>query len=98
MTVREAYQAAADSFVGAVDQVGDRDWDSPALGVWTVRDLAGHTCRSLTIIEGYAAQPAAQVGFHSPVEYFLKALDGASVHDSIAQRGKEAGLSLGDDP
>jgi uncharacterized protein (TIGR03083 family) len=98
VTVRDAYQAAVDFFVSAVDQVGDRDWDSAALGVWTVRDLVGHTCRSLTIIEGYAAQPGNQVDIEGPVEYFQKALDGAAIHDSIAHRGKEAGLSLGNDP
>jgi len=98
LTVRAAFKEAAEFFVGAVDQTPDERWDSPALGVWSVRDLVGHTCRSLTLIGEYAAQPSAQVDIHSPVEYFQKALDEETVHDSIAQRGKEAGLSLGVDP
>ncbi|PKB63807.1 MAG: hypothetical protein BZY80_05580 [SAR202 cluster bacterium Io17-Chloro-G2] len=98
MTIRRAYADAVDFFVNTVQQTPDGGWDCPALGVWTVRDLAGHACRSLTLIGEYAAHPASQADIHSPAEYFKNALDGPPVHDSIAQRGKEAGLALGDDP
>ena len=69
MTVRDAYEAAAEFFVSTVEQTPDGHWDSPALGVWTVRDLVGHTSRSLTLIGEYAAAPAAQLDIHSPVDY-----------------------------
>ena len=98
MTHRLAFKEAADFFVSTVGLTPDDGWDAPALGVWKVRDLVGHTCRSLSIIAGYAAKPASGVDIHGTAEYFQKALEQTSVHDSIAQRGKEAGESLGDDP
>jgi hypothetical protein len=47
----------------------------PGLGVWTVRDLVGHTCRALTTVEAYAARPAARVELERPVDYMMRAMD-----------------------
>jgi len=95
---RECFAAAAEGFVTAVDAVGDGDWERPALGVWTVRDLVGHASRSLTTIEAYLPIPVDEIVIRSPLDY-LRALRGLSMDtEAIADRGRKAGTALGDDP
>ena len=40
-----AYEQAAQFFADTVAKVGPNQWDDSALGVWSVRDLVGHTSR-----------------------------------------------------
>jgi uncharacterized protein (TIGR03083 family) len=92
---RAAFTAAAATFRGTVAHVGDR-WDQPGLGEWTVRDLVGHTSRSLVTVEEYLdAEPGAievesAVGYYSAVSHIAPA--------SVVERGRAAGVALGDDP
>ncbi|WP_018637813.1 maleylpyruvate isomerase N-terminal domain-containing protein [Parafrankia elaeagni] len=61
---REAFGQATAAFTALVARVGSEDWQLPALGQWTVRDLVGHASRALSTIEAYlptAAQPAPVV-------------------------------------
>ncbi|MCH7622101.1 MAG: maleylpyruvate isomerase N-terminal domain-containing protein [Chloroflexi bacterium] len=59
----------------------------------------GHTGRALTTLESYSANPASQVTLHRPVDYLTQALDSlANPSQVVAQRGKEAGQALGNDP
>src|SRR5664280_3807081 len=39
----ESYLAAAQVFADLVSQVPDQMWESPGLGVWSLRELVGHT-------------------------------------------------------
>ena len=98
--VRLAFSEAAAGFVDGVLSVPDDAWSSPALGVWNVRDLVGHTSRALTQIENYLDAPDADGTISSAAEYFRRALGGVTpaVHDSIAERGRQSGIDLGDDP
>jgi len=98
--IRLAFSEAAAGFVDAVLSVPDDAWSSPALGVWTVRDLVGHTSRALTTIETYLDAPDVDGTISSPVEYFGRALGGVTpaAHDAIAERGRQAGIDLGGDP
>lgn len=60
-TRREAFGQATAAFTTLVTRVGPEDWQLPALGQWTVRDLVGHASRALSTIEAYlptAAQAA----------------------------------------
>src|SRR5262249_8399177 len=96
--IREAYESAAGLFVHTVEQVGPTQWEQPGLGVWTVRDLVGHTSRALLTVELYLAQPAAQPEGLRPVDDFLRAQAGLADPASVAARGREAGVALGSDP
>jgi uncharacterized protein (TIGR03083 family) len=96
--IREAYESAAKWFVNTVEQIGATQWEQPGLGVWTVRDLVGHTSRALLTVELYLAQPAAQREVIRPVDYFLRAQAGLADPASVAARGRAAGVALGPDP
>jgi uncharacterized protein (TIGR03083 family) len=96
--IREAYEIAAGLFVNTVEQVRPTQWEQPGLGVWTVRDLVGHTSRALLTVEMYLAKPAAQREVMRPVDYFLRAQARLADPGSVAARGREAGMALGPDP
>ncbi|UMG92082.1 maleylpyruvate isomerase family mycothiol-dependent enzyme [Nocardioides sp. TF02-7] len=93
---RDAYRAAAERFLATVRLVGDR-WDEPGLGEWDVRALVGHTTRSFLTVEEYAATPADAIRVDSPVEYY-RAARAIAAGPGVAQRGRDAGAALGDDP
>ncbi len=96
--VRDCFSAAAEGFVVVVAALGRDDWGRPGLGEWTVRDLVGHTSRALSTIEAYLGQPSTEVEIRDPLDYLL-AVRGPSVDPSaIAQRGRQAGAALGDNP
>jgi len=96
--IREAYESAAGLFVDTVKQVGATQWEQPGLGVWTVRDLIGHTSRALLTVEMYLATPAAQREVMRPVDYYLRVQASLADPGSVAARGRAAGLALGPDP
>lgn len=73
-------------------------WDEAALGEWTVRDLVGHTSRSLLTVEAYRAQGASSVEVDSPADYFTRILASVGDEAAVAQRGRDAGAALGADP
>ena len=93
---RRAFTDAAEWFVRTVAPVGDR-WDRPALGGWDVRDLVGHTSRSLLTVEMYLGRRAAAVEVASAADYF-RATRAAAADPAVAARGRDAGLALGTDP
>ncbi|MCU1458428.1 MAG: hypothetical protein JWL73_2520 [Actinomycetia bacterium] len=98
-SVRDAFDAAAEAFSITVAAVPSDAWALPGLGEWTVRDLTGHTSRSLLTVEAYLGQPdVGPVQLQHPVEYFdfLRTVDANS--SGIVARGREAGRALGDDP
>ena len=96
--IRQAYEDASALFVEVVGHIEPAQWDKPALGVWTVRDLVGHTSRALLTVEGYLATPAAQREVLRPVDYFLRAQAGLADPAAVAARGRAAGAALGSDP
>ena len=92
---RAAFRSAGGWFVALVGEVGDR-WDLPGLGEWTVRDLAGHTSRALATVGSYLDADPGPVEVESATGYFRAALQASSA--AIAERGRDAGRALGDDP
>jgi uncharacterized protein (TIGR03083 family) len=92
---RSAFTAAAATFRGVVAQVGDR-WYQPGLGEWTVRDLVGHTSRSLVTVEDYLAAEPGAVEVESAADYYRSVLHIAPA--SVVERGRAAGVALGEDP
>ncbi|MEJ7630001.1 MAG: maleylpyruvate isomerase N-terminal domain-containing protein [Nocardioidaceae bacterium] len=95
---RSVFAAAAAAFRELVGRVGPDGWDEPGLGVWSVRDLVGHTSRSLTTIETYLGVPSPGEPLDGPVDYFRRARVALADPDAVAQRGRDAGAALGDDP
>ena len=95
--VRDAFAEAAAYFVATVARVPADGWDRPGLGEWSVRALVGHTSRALLTVETYLDAGAERVDVPGPVEYFLVGLATAD-HGAIAERGRQAGAALGDDP
>jgi uncharacterized protein (TIGR03083 family) len=95
--VRDAFAEAAAYFVATVARVPADGWDRPGLGEWSVRALVGHTSRALLTVETYLAAGAARVDVPGPVESFLVGLATAD-QGAIAERGRQAGAALGDDP
>ena len=91
-----AFTASANWFVATAATVGRR-WALPGLGEWDVRALVGHTSRSLLTVEAYLAQPAAAVEVDSTAAYYVATREIAA-GPQVAQRGRDAGAALGEDP
>jgi uncharacterized protein (TIGR03083 family) len=96
--VRQAYDEAATAFRVVVDSIGAEEWDRPALGEWTVRELVAHTLRALLTVEAYLGVEATKVELRGPAEYFRVALDASGIHADVAARARTQVTGLGDDP
>ncbi|CUR54994.1 conserved hypothetical protein [metagenome] len=97
-TTRLAFVAAARWYGATTASVEADDWQLVGLGEWTVRDLVGHTSRSLLTVESYLDGPAGPLDLTTPTAYFRAAM--ASIGDpaAVSQRGVAAGEALGDRP
>ena len=93
-----AYRQAVVCFLETAAKVKPEQWDASALGVWSVRDLVGHMSRSITRIEEFGTQRAESVDITSAVHHYRRSLRQPSDDERVAQRGREAGQALGDDP
>lgn len=93
---RAAFEDAAAWFVRTASLVGDR-WGEPGLGEWDVRALVGHTSRSFLTVEEYLGRPAERVEVASAVGYY-RATREIAAGPGVADRGRQAGAALGDDP
>ncbi len=98
--VRYAFSEASAGFLDAVLAVPDDAWTAPGLGVWNVRELVGHTSRALVTVEQYLDTMPAAVTLRTPLDYYTAGLQAATpaLHDDVAERGRQAGAALGDDP
>lgn len=96
--IRQAFRDAAHFFLLVVEQVPAQHWDAPGLGEWTVRDLVGHATRALTTIEHYSGESASRVELERPVDYLTITLAALGQPQAVAERGRQAGRELGEDP
>ena len=99
--VRPLLFDASSVFRAVVVAIRPDDWARPGLGEWNVRELCGHTMRAVvTARQNYEAGPTgAAPTLANPADYFRMAtLDDPAVQAAIAQRGRDAGAELGDDP
>ncbi|WP_422744803.1 maleylpyruvate isomerase N-terminal domain-containing protein [Mycobacterium sp. WMMD1722] len=94
------YASAAHSFARLVASLPAAGWDGPGLGDWDLRALVGHTSRSLTTVTTYLRTRAVREDVTTPAEYYLRITPAALGIDpaSVAERGRQAGRDLGDDP
>ena len=68
------------------------------MGVWSVRELIGHTCRALLAVKhGAGSEPGIPARLARPADYFCEALKDSSIHDAIAEGAADAAAALGED-
>ncbi|MGE2714100.1 maleylpyruvate isomerase family mycothiol-dependent enzyme [Mycolicibacterium litorale] len=94
------FAAAARSFADLVSRMPAGAWDGPGLGEWDLRALVGHTSRSLITVSTYLQTTAVREDVTSAAEYYVKVTPAALGIDpgAVAERGRQAGRDLGDDP
>jgi uncharacterized protein (TIGR03083 family) len=96
---RHVFATAATAFVELVRAVPADRLDGPGLGEWTLRDLVGHTSRSLVTVSTYLQTTAAHEDVPTPADYYARMRAVASADASaVVERGRQAGRDLGDDP
>ncbi len=93
-----SFPAAARAVGDAVARIPDDAWDGPGLGHWTVRDLVGHTSRSLVTVVEYFARPVEEEVVPSAAAYYTAIAAGDFDAAAVTERGRQAGRDLGDDP
>jgi uncharacterized protein (TIGR03083 family) len=95
MTSATDFETAAHSFLDLVAEVKVSQWSEPALGIWDVRSLVGHTSRGITVVEQYlVAEPAPEVTTPDAEAYFATIFNEYTDNDAIAARGVDAGWNL----
>jgi uncharacterized protein (TIGR03083 family) len=94
---KEAFRQAVHFFENAVENISPTQWDEPALGVWTVRDLVGHTRLSFARVAEFSQQRANKIDVESAAQHYHVSLSVEGINDAIAERGRVAGQGLGDD-
>jgi hypothetical protein len=96
---RIAFLSAAESFVGQVAAIPVDSLSGPGLGEWDLRSLVGHASRSLVTVEAYLDQPADRVEQPTAAAYYRAIAAALRADDpSVTERGRQAGVALGDDP
>ena len=93
---RDSYLAAAEAFAYLVARL-PHDLSGPGLGEWDLRALVGHTSRSLVTVSTYLRRPADAVDVATPAAY-LVAMRRLAAGPEVTERGRQAGLALGEDP
>lgn len=98
MTSATDFETAAHSFLDLVAEVRVSQWNEPALGVWDVRSLVGHTARAISTVETYLLmEPGATVTAPDAESYYVDVFTQYTDNDAIAARGVEAGKKLTED-
>jgi hypothetical protein len=96
---RASYLSAAGCFVAQVAAIPVDALPGPGLGEWDLRSLVGHASRSLVTVETYLDQPADVVEVPTAAAYYLRiAESGGANSPAITERGRQAGVAMGDDP
>ena len=100
---RETFLEAGDFFLSVAERVHDDQWASTGLGVWTVRELVAHTGLAFANTEREITTLGRPAGtddsaLRSAVDFYQQGMATPGVNERVAQRGHEAGESLGDDP
>jgi len=81
-----------------VHRIRPEQWTLHGLGEWDVRSLVGHALRGVTTAPMYLATPTDEISVHSVADYFRFARSAPDLHQGVAERGRAAGIELGDDP
>lgn len=95
----DSFALAGEAFVALVGRIRGDAWDGPGLGAWDLRSLVGHTSRSFVTVQTYLQRPVETEAVSTPERYYA-ATAGIMNADpaAIVERGRQAGLALGDQP
>jgi hypothetical protein len=94
------FASAATAFARLVHDIPASKWDGSGLGEWDLRSLVGHTSRSLITVSTYLQTTAEREDIATPEEYYARVNPSALGMDpsAVLERGRQAGIDLGDDP
>lgn len=95
---RSTFTAAAEAYVDLVRRIDPGVLDGPGLGEWDLRALVGHASRSLVTIVEYTARPADEIVAATAADYYRIIAELLLDAAAVAERGRQAGAALGDDP
>ena len=99
LTIRTAFEQSIGWFVETVATIEAHEWELPGLGEWTVRELVGHASRAITTVDQYLDTPAEHITLVGPLAYWRTLFGSGLVdHAAVAERGRQAAVTLGDDP
>lgn len=98
--IRRDYRSAVCGFNELLPSMATEVWARPALGVWTVRDLVGHTSRALLTVESYLDETRTvdTPDLSDAAAYFRTSQAALADPTAVAERGRQAAAALGDDP
>jgi uncharacterized protein (TIGR03083 family) len=91
---KEAFRQAGHFFADTVEKIASHQWDESALGVWNVRDLVGHTARSLGRVAEFSEARSDKVDISSAAQHYHVSLAVVGIEDTLAKAGHEAGQEL----
>lgn len=97
-TVSGTYVATARAFAAMVARIPVASYDGPGLGDWDLRALVGHTSRSVVTVLTYLDRPATEAVHGSAAAYYAAIAGGSFDPGEVLERGRAAGIALGDDP
>lgn len=103
MSVRGTYLMAAHAFAALVNRLPRDTWPGPALGVWSLRDLVGHTVAAgLTNVVTALDRPAGSEALTAAESYYAlaKSVDPSvqrAANEAATERARSDGAALGDD-
>jgi uncharacterized protein (TIGR03083 family) len=89
---------AAGGFADLVERLDGADLTGPGLGDWDLRSLVGHTSRSILTVQQYLQQPAPAVELSRAADYYVRIRQLRFDPADVTERGRAAGVALGDDP
>ncbi len=98
MDTREWFAIATVGFERVLDKIAPEHLLQPGLGEWDVRSLLGHTTRSYLTLKSYLGATPVPLVLDSPTAYYRAAATQLADPAQVAQRGRDAGAALGEDP
>ena len=98
MSTDTTYADAARAVADLVRRIPSGAWDGPGLGEWTLRELVGHTSRSLVTVVDYFARPVEHEVVADAVAYYLAIQPMLRDETGVSERGREAARELGEEP
>ena len=92
------FEESARAFIALLGGIPPALWEKPALGVWDVRSLAGHTVRAITTIGDYLSNDTPSSADCPDAETYLLGAGAGAASEAVARRGIAAGKALPDEP
>jgi uncharacterized protein (TIGR03083 family) len=87
---------SATAFHDLVTRIDDSQWESVALGEWTLRSLVGHTTRAILTVESYLLlDDPGYPNVQNAESYYARVYRELTDPEAVAARGVEAGIWLG---